>query len=389
MLKKQLLLFTTALLLSSGTKANMPTVEELRINDAQQAIPTVVNTFSNNIKKFKEQWLKTINFEQAQQLIRTLSYQLWVDAKHQVLTSQLVDDRPLYWARLQMSQAICSTKPTFELSQTELTALLHELDQGSRGRTELSYTKDTQKKILITGFDPFLLDKNINQSNPSGIAALMLDGQVINYKGISAEINTVMVPVTYASFDNGTIESLLAPYYALNNVDMIVTVSMGRKAFDLERFPGKRRSVNAPDNLNVLSGGIKTNPIIPKLHNIPLPGAEFVESSLPIAAMQKATGDYKVIDNHQVTILNKAQENITFKPESYAELTNHIAVKGSGGGYLSNEISYRSIRLRNKLNSTIPTGHIHTPRIQQYEPETEKKIVMQIRKMLEMSLTDI
>lgn len=38
------------------------------------------------------------------------------------------------------------------------------------------------------------------------------------------------------------------------------------------------------------------------------------------------------------------------------------------------------------LNSSIPTGHIHTPRIQQFEPETEAKIVNQIKAMLEQSL---
>ena len=61
-------------------------------------------------------------------------------------------------------------------------------------------------------------------------------------------------------------------------------------------------------------------------------------------------------------------------------------MRGGGGGYLSNEISYRSIRLRNQLNSDIPTGHIHTPRIAQFEPETEAKIVKQIQTMLERSL---
>lgn len=190
-----------------------------------------------------------------------------------------------------------------------------------------------------------------------------------------------MVPVRYADFDQGIIEALLAPYYALNNVDMIVTVSMGRKDFDLERFPGKRRSVTAPDNANIIFGGTQTAPLLPSLNNQPLPGNEFVQFSLPVANMQQAQGPYKVIDNHKITTLEK-----TYEPATLAELQNSIAVNGSGGGYLSNEISYRSIRLRNQLNSTIPTGHIHTPRIQQFEPKTEAKIVKQITAMLEHSL---
>nr|MDC2854766.1 hypothetical protein [Ningiella sp. W23] len=134
---------------------------------------------------------------------------------------------------------------------------------------------------------------------------MLLDGQVIDYKGISAEINTVMVPVRYEDFDQGIIESLLAPYYALNNVDMVVTVSMGSKDFDLERFPGKRRSVTAPDNANIVYGGTKTAPLIPSLHDRPLPGTEFVEFSLPVSAMLKAKGSFAINDNRHVITLKK------------------------------------------------------------------------------------
>ena len=97
--------------------------------------------------------------------------------------------------------------------------------------------------------------------------------------------------------------------------------------------------------------------------------------------MQQAIGPYKVINNNKITTLEK-----TFKANNLTELEHQTAVSGSGGGYLSNEISYRSIRLKNQLNSDIPTGHIHTPRIQQFEPEVEKKIIMQISSMLEHSL---
>ncbi len=105
--------------------------------------------------------------------------------------------------------------------------------------------------------------------------------------------------------------------------------------------------------------------------------------------MQKAEGDYKVIDNHQVTSISISGKPITFKPEILNNISEHIAVNGSGGGYLSNEISYRSIRLRDQLNSTIPTGHIHTPRIQQYDAEIETNIVEQIRAMLEQALVTL
>ncbi|MCW8834269.1 MAG: hypothetical protein OQK03_13190, partial [Colwellia sp.] len=344
----------------------------------------VMKVFDRQLLNFTEQWQRADKFDQARDAVISHGENLWRDAKQQIAEANSFDDRPLFWARLKFSKAIRTLDPRFKLSAVERESLLHLLEESSRGRTDLTYRTNSNKRILITGFDPFLLDRHIDQSNPSGVAAMLLDGQVISYKGITAEINTVMVPVRYIDFDQGIIEDLLAPYYALNNVDMIITISMGRKDFDLEHFPGKRRSVTFPDNLNVSSGGDKTSPIISKLNKELLPGAEFVEFSLPYQAMQKAKGDYKINDNRKVVTLAKAME-----PNSLTELAGKIAVSGSGGGYLSNEISYRSIRLRDQLNSSIPTGHIHTPRIKQFEPEIEKKIVEQIKGMLQQSLSDI
>jgi len=375
-------LLATSLIASSFAALSNPlTVEEQRINKAQSAMPNVLNAFTSQVSSFEQQFKELNNFKSAKALVQSFSFELWENAKQRIVKTNNYDDRELYWARLLSSKVIRTTSPKFSITQAQLNTLLTLLEEGSRGRTDLAFSSGSTKKILLTGFDPFLLDRNINQSNPSGVAALLLDGQIINYNGISAEINTVMVPVRYEDFDQGIIESLLAPYYALNNVDMVVTVSMGRTEFDLERFPGKRRSVTAPDNANIVYGGTQTSPVIPKLNGRPLPGNEFVKFSLPVNYMQQAKGPYKVIDNHEVTTLEK-----TYKAGSYGELKNSIAVNGGGGGYLSNEISYRSIRLRDALNSSIPTGHIHTPRIQQFEPETEAKIVKQIKAMLEQSL---
>jgi len=375
-------LLATSLIASSFAALSNPlTVEEQRINKAQSAMPNVLNAFTPQVSAFEQQFKELNDFKSAKILVQSFSFELWENAKQRIVKTNNYDDRELYWARLLSSKVIRTTSPKFSITQAQLNTLLTILEEGSRGRTDLVFSSGSTKKILLTGFDPFLLDRNINQSNPSGVAALLLDGQVINYNGVSAEINTVMVPVRYEDFDQGIIESLLAPYYALNNVDMVVTVSMGRTEFDLEHFPGKRRSVTAPDNANIVYGGTQTSPVIPKLNGRPLPGNEFVKFSLPVNYMQQAKGPYKVIDNHEVTTLEK-----TYKAGSYGELKNSIAVNGGGGGYLSNEISYRSIRLRDTLNSSIPTGHIHTPRIQQFEPETEAKIVKQIKAMLEQSL---
>jgi len=78
---------------------------------------------------------------------------------------------------------------------------------------------------------------------------------------------------------------------------------MGRSDFDLEHFPGLRRSATAPDNINVYTGANKTNPLVPSLLAVPLIGDEFVRFSLPYKAMMKAKGNYKINYNRGVMVI--------------------------------------------------------------------------------------
>ncbi|NQZ27607.1 MAG: hypothetical protein HRT55_14975 [Colwellia sp.] len=376
---------------------NELTIEELRVEKAQQAMPMLNDYFDWSF--FKSSWVKLSDFSIAHRAMNQLGDELWQYSKQQAQNGKLVDDRPLYWTRLSIHSYVKSLKNNF--TQAELESLLESFEKSSRGYSDMGYVKQADKRIFLTGFDPFLLDRNLKQSNPSGLAALLLDGKVIKYQGIiagvkttiTAEINTAMVPVRYEDFDQGEIESLLAPFYALNSVDLITTISMGRSDFDLEHFPGLRRSSTAPDNVNVYTGANKTNPLVPSLLKSPLLGDEFVLFTLPYQAMMKAKGKYKINDNRGVTILvsGKAEsgkaEDIT--ANNLAELSDKISVQGGGGGYLSNEISYRSIVLRNKLGSTIPTGHIHTPRISGFDENTNQAIIAQIEAMLVQALTEI
>ncbi len=368
----------------SSSALSQASVEEKRIDNAQKSIAGSIGVLDHHHQEFTRQWSGSSSYAQAKRLVDNRGDLLWQDAKKQIHKLANYDDRSLYWQRLKLSKVIRASKPNFAITPTQREALLARLEGASRGIYDLSYHQPADKKILLSGFDPFLLDRNISQSNPSGVAALVLDGLVIEHLGITAEINTFTVPVRYGDFDQGLIEQTLAPFYSLNNVDLIATISMGRSDFDLERFPGKRRSAEAPGNSNVYSGGSKANPVISKLQSQPLPGPEFVEFSLPVNAMIKAKGQYKINDNRQVSTLQK-----TYSATSLGQLEGQVAVAGSGGGYLSNEISYRSIRLRNELNSKIPTGHIHTPAIQQFEPESSQAIIAQITEMLKLSLSTL
>jgi hypothetical protein len=181
------------------------------------------------------------------------------------------------------------------------------------------------------------------------------------------------------------IEELLKPYIADKSVDMVLTVSMGRENFDLERYPALRRSANAPDNLNILTGATKSNPLVPKLHNTELRGPEFVEFSLPISSMLKGSGKYQVNDNRKVSTLSGG----TFNGQALVDLIKQTSVSGSGGGYLSNEISYRSILLRDQFNLTLPVGHIHTPRIKAYDQQALTDIINQTKNIITQGVAEL
>ncbi|MBA6293878.1 hypothetical protein H4J58_06805 [Colwellia sp. MB3u-70] len=354
------------------------TVEELRLDNAFKAMPDVSARLSARAEKFASQLNRATSYTVLKQLTIRHGTGLWLEAKKSFNQLNDYDDRPLYWARLQMSKALRSTKAFATLFPNQQRNLLWTLELLSRGQLDVKFDKKADKKILLTGFDPFFLDRHIDQSNPSGVVALSLDDLVVSIDGQSAEIEVLIVPVRFADFDQGMIEELLAPYIQGKSVDMVLTVSMGRENFDLERYPALRRSANAPDNLNILTGATKNKPLIPKLKTAALQGPEFVEFSLPILAMLKGSGKYQVNDNRTISTLLGG----TFKGQSLADIVKQTSVSGSGGGYLSNEISYRSILLRDQYYSNLPVGHIHTPKIKAFNQQALMDIVKQTKNII-------
>ncbi|MFT4713554.1 MAG: pyrrolidone-carboxylate peptidase [Candidatus Azotimanducaceae bacterium] len=385
------------------------TVEELRFEKFQNAHPDVANRYSDIVGRTKDALSKATDFSVLNQTLSEAGQELWEAAKRTVAVEKDLDDRSLYWSRLALTAHLRSSYFALHLSSAQRIDLIETLENSSRGRLSIAYSAGTNstgtnstgtmKKILLTGFDPFLLDSNIDQSNPSGVVALNLDGKILTYQRTKAQIQTVIFPVRFEDFDAGELESLLEPLIRRNQIDMVVTVSMGRTDFDLEHFPGRRRSSSAPDNLNIHSGGTEKQPRIPLLEGSPIEGAEFVEFSLPYRAMRQVMLDaqqdaseeegrfaypYLINDNRTITTLDG-----TLKAETLAELKDATAVRGSGGGYLSNEISYRSVRLARKYHPHIPTGHIHTPRIESYDARKLAIISDQVTEMLRYSIIEL
>ncbi|HEY9103655.1 hypothetical protein [Chitinimonas sp.] len=397
-----------ALLLALSCHAETP--EEARLPQIAAKLPSALTTFASLQADFSRDWAASRDALEAQAVVSRYGKQLWQAARARLQTQAELDDRPLYWTRLALTRTVRDSKPAFPIFPADREAALLTLEQTSRGMDDIHFDADRKiKRILLTGFDPFRLDLNIDQSNPSGVAAMLLDGTELVMNGQKARIETALFPVRYADFDAGIVEHFLSPWLTTQQpaaqdwleaarqargqsvpspkgqpqVDMVVTVSMGREGFDLERFPGRRRSALAPDNLGVRAGGSREQPVIPQLAGRPLDGAEFVEFSLPAAAMQRVPGPYKVIDNRWVTVV----PNTRLAAGGLAALYGKTAVEGGGGGYLSNEISYRAVRLRDQLGlQTLPVGHIHTPKIEGYDAAQLRAIAQQLRALLEAAM---
>ena len=288
------------------------------------------------------------------------------------------DDRILYWTRLAVTKSLADRLINEGASEEITLECLDRFEAASRGRTDLSWKPD-HFRLLISGFDPFQLDQNIDQSNPSGFAAVQLDDQVLIARGgKKIHVQSVVFPVRYSDFDQGTLENLLEPLLLNSDIDAFVSVSMGRDAFDLERYPGLRRSAAAPDNANQLGGGSENTPRPPLLNGRPLVGAEFLEFTLPAARMVTASGRWTVRDNRKVTTVEAGDIIV----QTINELERQTAVRGSGGGYLSNEIAYRALNILQRSKANISMGHIHTPRIQSFDDQFLNEVLSQIKLML-------
>ncbi|MFI1467366.1 pyroglutamyl peptidase [Streptomyces wuyuanensis] len=270
------------------------------------------------------------------------------------------DDRPLYWARLGMTRELRAWEPRFSLAAEARERLLGELERTSRGQDTMDFPGSGRafgkgfKRIVLTGFDPFTLDRDIRISNPSGATALALDGTWLRTPdGGLARIETAVFPVRWADFAAGTVERTLR--HRLPEADLFTTVSQGRVGrFDIERTNGAWR------------GGFPDNENVSRTETVPVAGPsaqpQWTSTTLPYAAVAAAeTGRFPVYDNTSVTEIPAGGTEPVVRPDG--PTPGSTARAGGGGNYLSNEIAYRATLLRDRLglHDTLPGGHVHTP----------------------------
>ncbi|UYQ61953.1 pyroglutamyl peptidase [Streptomyces peucetius] len=265
------------------------------------------------------------------------------------------DDRPLYWARLGMTAGLRQWQPAFDVTAAQRARLMDRLERSSRGQDSMDLPPGKGvKRIVMTGFDPFTLDRDIRISNPSGAAALALDGTWIRTADGPARIETAVFPVRWQDFADGTVERTLERQ--LPKADLFTTVSQGRVGrVDIERFNGAWR------------GGFPDNDNVSRTETVPVPDPasqpQWTVTSLPYEAITAAdTGRFPVYDNTSVTEIPAGGSAPVVRPGG--PTPGSTARAGGGGDYLSNEIAYRATLLRDRLGLDVPGGHVHTPVLQ-------------------------
>ncbi len=279
------------------------------------------------------------------------------------------DDRPLYWARLEAVRFIRQWEPRWALGTADRAALVETFEKVSRGMTTAIFTGKTgNKRILISGFDPFQLDfregGDVRRANPSGAAVLALDGTTVSKGTVTGEIQGAVFPVRYAEFDAGWVESFFQPFLASTSPpNMIMTISQGGKAFEVEHYASVSRGRHTGNVREPATGSPRgsTGVLLPP----GLAGApEFTETTLPEAAIRTALGRSAPLPGEvEATEMPRGQTTPrTFTPATGGPSAGSIAITGSGSDYLSNEIMYRTTLIRDRsANKTVPVGHLHTP----------------------------
>jgi pyrrolidone-carboxylate peptidase len=362
----------------TGAGANVPSAasEFLAGSGLERFVPTLANALD-----------RAGTFAVARAAADRIGRQLWTAATAAAKAGR-TDDRPLYWARVQLTRTIRQAQPSFRLTEDQRATLIDTFDRASRGMTTAQFGgKAGVKRVVISGFDPFGMNfgssGGTRVTNPSGAAALALDGRTLTNGTVRGRVESVVFPVSFGAFDARMVESFFRPFLTgPRHADMIMTISMGGSDFKVEQYAGRTRGAGTPDNLDV-------TPSQPGAPPGAGPGPEFIQGSLP-GSVRGALGRPPTAGETTVTEIPAGQ---TSPVTSVSGPTpGSTAVAGSGGDYLSNEIFYRVGLLQLTEGTKIPFGHLHVPRLSPDMSDLavrRDQIVRQVEQILTAALPDL
>jgi hypothetical protein len=279
---------------------------------------------------------------------------------------------------------------------------------AARGGADLKFSAPGAKaenvvKTLLTGFDPFNTSDSskaprVGEWNPSGAAVLAMDGKPIKLEKGVAAVEGIVLPVNFDQFKTGMVEKIVKPF--AGDVDAVLTVSVdagikeaGGVRFERYAVGSHRLNNNVLEPIPAAPGGGAGPAIIETdapLDTIKGETAQSKKGKLAIAeptigedvkfrfsdpkvadAALKALGlqpqgvpDPEITDHTALqTIIksmsrDKTTAGITFK--AGGKDFKALVVSGPGGDFLSNEVSYRVLRLLAETKSPKNPISFHT-----------------------------
>jgi pyrrolidone-carboxylate peptidase len=308
-----------------------------------------------------------------------------------------------------------TTRRIFELIE-------QALRNAARGISSIDFTRPPAGRnigtvnVLLTGFDPFNTSDAFQpprpgDRNPSGAAVLALDHEtfdVDNQKRVAVE--GVVLPVSYEEFDTGLVETIVSQH---READAMITVSLDPRiapdaAVDIEQFavgahllrgnqlqriPGAPgRGAGSPIlETSAPVQDIATETAQPAAQNQPEVRRPTVDTAIELqfgsvanadAALQALnlpTQGQATVSIRDVAAIRRIVAGITNDNPQSPTITFSVGnqqfiatiLRGPGGSFLSNEVSYRVLReIAASSGPRRPTSfHVHTQRYTQNQGE--------------------
>jgi len=281
---------------------------------------------------------------------------------------------------------------------------------AARGASTISFTRrvprnTTLVRVLVTGFDPFVSSGSVpaGEINPSGAAALAMDNTEVNQNSITAAVEGIVLPVRFADFRTGMVENIVRPLVQNRGVDSVITVSLDAALAPADPVRIERYVVGVHEEAGVLgpisstsSAGIgpaiietpspvediaretaqpgrRGSPEIPRPQIGTAVQFRFSTSQTADQAMRSLgllpSGRSTVsIDNvpalrQIIRTMQRSGNGVDITFRAGGRSFEATVLSGPGGDFLSNEVSFRMLRLlgeEQRLN--IPSFHVHVQR---------------------------
>ncbi len=330
----------------------------------------------------------------------------------------VIDEMRAMLEGFRTSRGAPSGKKTAQDAITErLRAHLARLDQAfvdaARGGATIDFPTGKRAaadvNVLLTGFDPFNtvdVSKRPRKGewNPSGVAVMALDATSVSISGkSSARVQSIVLPVSFPQFAAGIVERIVRPH--VNEIDAAISVSVD---------PGL--SLAAPVRLERWAVGVHHDKVLERIGEEPglasgtPAGAAFIESNAPLDEIKNAPLPKKGPQVTQPTIGEDVQFDV-LAPANARDVLNALGgasvgnavgstlivtdpaalrriaatmvrekdgvtigftvgkkkvrakvQSGPGGNFLSNEVSYRLLRLLARSGGARDpmSFHVHT-----------------------------